>query len=165
VVDVDVDPGDVDGAVEKALRVLNAASQTRSGLSRRLGRAGYSPPTVSEACDRVEAMGYVDDRAYAEATLARRQRQGRGIKVIAAELRHKGIDTDLVDEILGDLSVDDEVSRAAELAAKLLRRHGDEPLVRQREHVMGGLVRRGYAPWVARRALDRASAVDAEADH
>jgi regulatory protein len=157
---VDLDPNDVEGAVEKVLRVLNAASQTRSGLSRKLERAGYSAPTVNEACNRVEAMGYVNDRAYAEATLSKRQRQGRGVKVIASELRHKGIDSALVDEILAELSVEDEVERAAELAGKLLSRHSDEPLVRQREHVMGGLLRRGYPLWVAKRALEKASALD-----
>jgi regulatory protein len=157
---VDVDPSDVEGAMEKALRVLNAASQTRSGLGRKLERAGYSVPTVNEACNRVEAMGYVNDRAYAEATLSKRQRQGRGVKLIASELRHKGIDSELVDEILRELSVEGEVERAAELAGKLLSRHDDEPLVRQREHVMGGLLRRGYTPWVAKRALEKASALD-----
>jgi regulatory protein len=152
-----VDPTDVESAVEKALRVLNAASQTRAGLMRKLERAGYAGRTAGEACDRIEAMGYINDRAYAQATLAKRQRQGRGVKVIASELRHKGIDGDLVDEILGELNVEDEVERAAELAGKLLTRHRHEPRVRQREHVMGGLVRRGYAPWVARRALDKAA--------
>ena len=157
---MDVDPSDVEGAMEKALRVLNAASQTRSGLGRKLERAGYSVPTVNEACNRVEAMGYVNDRAYAEATLSKRQRQGRGVKLIASELRHKGIDSELVDEILRELSVEGEVERAAELAGKLLSRHDDEPLVRQREHVMGGLLRCGYPPWVAKRALEKASALD-----
>jgi regulatory protein len=160
VIGVDLDPNDVEGAVEKALRVLNAASQTRSGLGRKLEQAGYSALAVNEACDRAEAMGYVNDRAYAEATLSKRQRQGRGVKVIASELRHKGIDGEVVDEILGELSVEDEVERAAELAVKLLSRHRDEPLVRQREHVMGGLLRRGYAPWVAKRALEKTSALD-----
>jgi regulatory protein len=152
-----VDPAKVEGAVEKALRILNAASQTRTGLLRKLERAGYAGRTAGEACDRIEAMGYINDRAYAQATLAKRQRQGRGVKVIASELRHKGIDSDLVDEILGELNVEDEVARASELAGKLLARHRDEPRVRQREHVMGGLVRRGYAPWVARRALEKAA--------
>jgi regulatory protein len=155
---------EVDGAVEKALRVLNAASQTRSGLSRKLRQAGYSAFAVDQACDRLETMGYVNDRAYAEATLSKRRRQGRGVKVISSELRHKGIDSELIDEILGELSVDDEIDRAAELAGKLLSRHGDEPWVRRREHVMGGLVRRGYPPWVAKRALEKASSLSVPLD-
>jgi regulatory protein len=155
-----VDPEDSDGAVEKALRILNAAGQTRSGLARKLTRAGYARATVEAACDRLEAMGYVDDRAYAEAALRRRQQQGRGLKVIGAELRHKGIEPELIDELLGEVKTEDEVQRAAELAVKLLRRHQGEPATSRREKVMGTLMRRGYAPWVARKALEAAPALD-----
>jgi regulatory protein len=150
----------VEGAVEKALRVLNAAGQTRSGLARKLSRAGYAPASVEAACDRVEAMGYIDDRAYAEAALQRRQQQGRGLKVIAAELRHKGIAPELIDEVLQQVKPEDEVQKAVELAVKLLQRHRGEPAVRRREKVMGTLMRRGYAPWVARKALEAAPALD-----
>jgi regulatory protein len=146
--------------VEKALRVLNAAAQTRSGLARKLHRAGYGPVAVETACDRVEALGYVDDRAFAEAALRRRQQQGRGLKVIGAELRHKGIDPELIDEVLGEVNLEDEVQRAAELAVKLLQRHQGEPVVRRRERVLGTLVRRGYTPWVARKALETSPALD-----
>src|SRR5579859_2504191 len=97
------DPEDVEAAVEKAVRVLNAASQTRTGLSRKLHRDGYSDAAVEAACSRMEALGYVNDRAYADATIQKRQHQGRGVKVIAAELRHKGIDPEMIDEILGEV--------------------------------------------------------------
>jgi regulatory protein len=115
---------------------------------------------VETACDRVEALGYVDDRAFAEAALRRRQQQGRGLKVIGAELRHKGIDPELIDEVLGEVQLEDEVQRAAELAVTLLQRHQGEPVVRQRERVLGTLVRRGYTPWVARKALETSPALD-----
>jgi regulatory protein len=146
--------------MEKAIRILNGAAQTRSGLARKLRRAGYGPAAVETAGDRVEAMGYVDDRAYAEAALRRRQEQGRGVRVIGAELRHKGIDPELIDEVLGEVNAEDEVERAAELAVKLLQRHAGEPAVRRRERVLGTLVRRGYTPWVARKALETAPALD-----
>lgn len=110
---------------------------------------------MDAACDRIEAMGYVNNRAYAVATLHRRQQQGRGLKAIASELRHKGIDRALVDELLGEVSVEDEIEGATELARKLLQRTGGQP--RQREKVTGRLVRRGYEPWVARKALEKAS--------
>lgn len=148
-------PKDVEAAVDKAVRILNAAAQTRAGLERKLARAGFAPATVEAACDRVEAMGYVNDRAYAEATVNRRQEQGRGVRVIASELRQKGIDRALVDELMGKVSVEEQVDGATELARKLLLRNPDQP--RQREKVTGALMRRGYAPWVARKALERAS--------
>jgi len=156
---LEFDPDDVEAAVEKAVRVLNAASQTRSGLSQKLKRAGFSPTAVAAASARMEALGYVNDRAYADAVVQKRQRQGRGVKVIASELHHKGIEPELIDEILADVDAGAEVERATELAVRLLRRHADEPTVRQREHVIGGMMRRGFTPGVARRALERASAI------
>jgi regulatory protein len=150
-----IDPEDVEAAVEKAIRVLNAASQTRSGLSQKLKRAGYLPAVVEAASARMEALGYVNDRAYGDAVVQKRQRQGRGVKVIASELHHKGIDTELIDEILSDIDPSAEVERAAELAARLMRRHAGEPAVRQREHVISGLMRRGFTSGIARRALER----------
>ena len=150
-----LDVDDVQAAVDKAIRILNAAAQTRSGLGRKLARAGFAPGAVDAACDRVEAMGYVNDRAYAEAALHRRLQQGRGLRVIASELRHKGIDRSLLDELVGQVSVEDEMEGATELARKLLQRDADQ--TRLREKVMGTLNRRGYAPGVARKALERAS--------
>src|SRR5579859_937689 len=94
-----LDPEDLEAAIEKAVRVLNAASQTRSGLSQKLRRAGYSTTVVEAASARLEALGYVNDRAYADTLVQKRQRQGRGVKVIASELHHKGIEPELIDEI------------------------------------------------------------------
>ncbi len=150
-----IDRNDVEAAVEKAIRVLNAASQTRFGLTQKLKREGYSPSVVVAASARMEALGYVNDGAYADALVQKRQRQGRGVKVIASELHHKGIDPELIDEILAGVDAGAEVDRATELAVRLVRRHADEPTVRQREHVISGLMRRGFTPGVARRALDR----------
>jgi regulatory protein len=146
---------DPEAAVGLAIRILNAAAQTRSGLERKLARAGFTAGAVDVACDRVEAMGNVNDRAYAEATLERRRRQGRGLKVIAAELRQKGIDRELVDELIGTVTVEDEVEGATELARKLLERQPDRP--RRSQKVTAALLRRGYAPGVARKALEKAS--------
>ena len=148
----------MEAAVAQAVRILNAAAQTRSGLQHKLARAGFAPGAVDVACSRVEAMGYVNDRAYAEAALHRRQQQGRGVKVIASELRQKGIDRALVDELLGQVSEEDEIEGATELARKQLERNADQP--RQREKMIGRLMRRGYAPSVARKALEKALRVN-----
>ena len=50
------DPEDVEAAVEKAVRVLNAAAQTRSGLARKLTRDGFAAVAVDAACTRMESL-------------------------------------------------------------------------------------------------------------
>jgi regulatory protein len=144
------------GAYEKGLRILNAAGQTRAGLARRLARAGYEEAEVMEACNQLEAHGYLDDRGFAASRLRRRQAQGRGARLIAAELRQKGVPPEVIDEALAGRDEEIEVARAMELAAKLVARRAGEPPGQRRDHVLAALVRRGYPPGVARRALQRA---------
>jgi regulatory protein len=146
-------------AYEKALRILNAAAQSRSGLSRRLLRAGYDEAEVEAACDELESHGYVDDRGFAASRLRRRVQQGRGARLIAAELRHKGVRPEVIDEVLGERDEEVEVERAMELAARLVARKADEAPAQRRNHVLAALVRRGYPPGLARRALEQANRV------
>jgi len=127
--------------------VLTAAGQTRAGLARRLARAGYTGRAVEEACRRLTDLGYLDDRRFAASRARRRLDQGRGVRLVAAELRQKGVEADVIDEVLGMVDPDDQLVRARALAEKLLGARG-------RERTMAALVRRGYSPRIARRAVE-----------
>lgn len=153
----DFDPADAGAAYDKAIRVLNAAGQTKAGLERRLARAGFEPEAITGAVTRLQSAGYVDDTAFARSRLRRRQEQGRGARLIAAELRQKGIAPEVIDEVLGDRDEDVEVARARELAVKLVARKAGESPAKRRDHVMAALVRRGYPAGVARQALELAN--------
>jgi regulatory protein len=127
-----------------------------------LERAGYLAEEIEEACARLEADGYLDDMAFATSRLRRRQEQGRGARVIAAELRQKGVAPEVIDTVLAERDEDVEVARAQVLAAKLVRQRAGEPPAQRRDHVLGALLRRGYTHWVARRALEIANRGEAE---
>ena len=147
------DPDDVEAAFEKAIRVLNAASQTTGGLTLKLRRAGYSAAAATAACHRVVALGYVNDAAFAEAVVAKRLRQGRGRSLIIRELGHKGLDDDAVSGAMGALDPRQELESAIDLAVKLVRRHAAEPDDRRRVKVLSALARRGFSGHTSREAL------------
>lgn len=152
---------DAEAAFDKAVRVLNAASQTSSGLRLKLKRAGFSQEAADQACRRAVELGYVNDRAYATAVVDKRLRQGRGRALISRELGHKGIDRELVRQAVGEVDSEAELGSAAELAAKLLRRHASEPDAgRKREKVLSGLARRGFLGPLSREAYSRAIATE-----
>ena len=150
------DPDDVEAAFEKAVRVLNAASQTSAGLILKLRRAGYSARAAETACRRAVGLGYVNDAAFAEALVAKRLRQGRGRALISRELGHKGLGDDVVTEAVGALDAGQELSSAIELASKLLRRHSSELEPKRREKVLSALARRGFSGHISREALAEA---------
>lgn len=150
------DPDDSDAAFEKAVRVLNAAAQTSSGLTLKLRRAGYNAEAAAGACRRAAALGYINDSAYAEALVAKRLRQGRGRSLISRELGHKGLDDDVVSGAVGSVDARQEMESAIALAVKLVRRHAAEPEARQRLKVLSALARRGFSGHISREALAEA---------
>lgn len=143
-------------AYEKALRILTAAGQTRAGMARRLERAGYDADEIEDACAQLQALGYLDDRSFAASRVRRRQQQGRGARLIAAELRQKGVSPDVIDDALAGRDEQVEVRRAGELAIRLAARRAAEPPAQRRDHVLAALVRRGYPIGIARQAFELA---------
>ena len=72
---------------------------------------------------------------------------GKGKRALAAELRTKGIDDEVIAEALADVDADAERSRAEQLVADKLRRErlndaADDAKVTRR--LVGMLARRGY---------------------
>ncbi|MFN2462381.1 MAG: regulatory protein RecX [Candidatus Dormibacteria bacterium] len=148
------DPGDLDAAFEKAVRVLNAASQTRARLYAKLIRAGYSAEAAEGACARALALGYVNDGAYARSVVERRVQQGRGRAVISRELAHKGLDGETVFEAMVMVDPETEFASARELASRLNRRHAGVTPERRRQKVLAALARRGFSGGVSRAAFE-----------
>ncbi len=152
---VEVEPADEEAAFEKAVRILAAAAQTEVGLTRRLARAGYDEKTVEGVCRRLRRLRYLDDGAFAASRVRMRQEQGRGRKLIAAELRQKGVSSAAIDEALGSADPDQELAQAARVAGRLAARYREDP-ARARRGVMSALIRRGYSFATAREACSRA---------
>jgi len=146
-------PDDEDAAFEKAVRILNAAAQTRSGLIVKLRRGGYSAAAAGAAGERAVQLGYVNDAAYAEALVGRRLRQGRGAGLLRQELGHKGLGNEVVAGAMAAIGPEDELASALDLAARLCRRYSSEvEPARRRDRVLASMARRGFSGPLARRA-------------
>jgi regulatory protein len=106
-----------------ALRFLEARSRSVAEVRRRLARAGYQPDLVEGAITRLVELGMLDDAAFGAAWLESRDRaRPRGERALRQELRLKGLDGALVDELLGErAAAGDDVDRGA--AERVLARH------------------------------------------
>jgi len=144
---------DADAAFEKAVRILHAAAQTTAALQTRLRRAGFDSDVIEEACVRLAALGYLDDRRFAAAVAARRRSQGKGVKLVAAELRQKGVEAELIDELLHTGADGEELAAARAAVSKLLRQRRTTSADSDRWQLMAPLVRRGFDVSVARQVL------------
>jgi regulatory protein len=90
-------------AKERALRLLGLRDRSRREIQMRLRQAGFEPAAVSETVEWLAGLGYLDDRRFAAAYVAEKQRGGWGPRRIRAELAAKGVERPVVDEALAAL--------------------------------------------------------------
>jgi regulatory protein len=170
---------DPQAVLAAAGRFLEARQRSVSEVRRHLAGAAYPADLVSAALDRLIELGILDDRAFARAWVESRDRaHPRGETALRRELALKGIDRDVIAEVLEARSAGlDEYGEPnpgageqedAELRAALalLRRKGatlarvEDPRTR-RQRAYALLARNGFGPGVCRTA---AAAMEADAE-
>jgi len=134
------------------LRLLTSRARTRSELEAQLTKRGYPDDVSAAVLNRLTDVGLVDDADFAEQWVrSRRANAGKGKRALAAELRTKGVDDDVIAGALSGIDAGAERSRAEELVRAKLRRErldtDDEPKVLRR--LVGMLARRGYSQGLA----------------
>ena len=101
------------------MRRLNAAPRSRGELTKYLLAKGFDPTLIEKVLDRVSSMGYIDDAAFAQEWVRSRQRsRGLAPSVLTRELINKDVDIEVIQAALEQLTSDDTLERAYELAAK-----------------------------------------------
>lgn len=148
------------GCHERALRLLAVRPRSRSELGSRLRRAGFDAAEVEAELDRLEAVGLLDDRAFAR-TVAEHHLGARrsGRRAVASALAAKGVARATIEETLAEL-VGDEAERARALAAQRARRLGGLPPQVAFGRLVALLGRRGYDGSTAREAARAALGLD-----
>lgn len=106
-----------------ALRYLEARPRSTSEVRRRLLMRGYRPGLVDGCLQRLLDLGILDDAAFAQAWVESRDRaRPRGERALRAELRGKGIDRQVVDDVI-EARETDQPSADADAARRVLERH------------------------------------------
>ena len=129
------------------LRLLTVRARSRAELAGQLSSRGYPTEVTETVLDRLAAVGLIDDEDFAAQWVRSRQTHaGKGRRALAAELRTKGIDAEVIATALEGLDSGVERVRAEQLVERRLRREalggGDDAKVMRR--LVGMLVRRGY---------------------
>lgn len=157
------DPAAVARAV--VLRRLTIGPRTRAQLAADLARRGVPEEVGAAVLDRFGEVGLVDDAAFATAWVDSRH-AGRGLarRALRHELRHRGVDEDVVGEALSRLDPDEEEATARALVrARLPATRGLDRAARTRR-LAGLLARRGYPAGLAARVVREALAADGDGD-
>ncbi|MGZ5291077.1 MAG: regulatory protein RecX [Actinomycetota bacterium] len=147
---------------ERALRLLAVRPRARRELRSRLLRAGFETAEVEDELERLEAVGLVDDDAFAREVVEHEvtvRRAGR--RAVVSRLSARGVDRETIERAIGQEDAGADEDRALALATDRVGRLSGLPPDKAFTRLMGFLARRGYDPSTARQAARRALEVDA----
>jgi regulatory protein len=175
---------DPEVVLNAAARFLEVRPRSVDEVRRHLGSAGYREELVESAVARLLELGMLDDRAFGQTWVESRDRaRPRGESAIRQELAHKGLDRELIAELLAVRRAGDVDSRGGslggdtdpatsdeapaspdELAAERLLHKRASALLRisdprqRRNRAYALLARNGFDPEICRRVSQRALA-------
>jgi regulatory protein len=140
-------------AVDGAARFLRYRPRSLAEVRRYLVEKNLPPPVVEAAIQRLTAMGYLDDAAF-----ARFWAQSRGEfkplspRALRVELRQKGVPDAIIAEVLAELDDTELAYRAGMARARKLRRPSRQDF---RKKIGDLLQRRGFSYSITRETVER----------
>jgi regulatory protein len=139
-------------AKNAAYRLLTYRPRSRAELVEKLRDREFEGCVIDRVLVDLERFGYINDRQFAEQWTASRVRlRGLGRRRVEQELRNKGIDREIIRDVLVEtLSLDNEKAVANAVAQrKLLSMKNVEPVACKRR-LAGFLERKGFSSEIIR---------------
>lgn len=97
-------------ALDKALTHITFTMKTERGIRAFLQKKGYLQDVCDYVVGRMKELGYLDDALYAAQYLESAQKK-KGARLIAAELKRKGIDDDTIESTVSNISGEEESAK------------------------------------------------------
>ena len=141
-------------AMSLALYALAPRAKSRDELFKQLIKRGVDSDIVNTVLDSLELQGLLNDLEFARLWSESRQRAKKLSKrVIAGELRSKGVSQDIINEVIEEIDDASEYSQAFLLAQRKYNSisHLDPEVIYRR--ISGLLMRKGYGHGVCARIM------------
>ncbi|CAB4547396.1 MAG: hypothetical protein F2536_03860 [Actinobacteria bacterium] len=135
------------------LHQLTRSAKTERQLREVLQKREIPQELIDWAIGDFLAAGLIDDESYAKGFLAARLAKGKAVKLVARELRQKGVADSIIEEVCSAVSAQEQQDLADELARRrIVRMAALAPDVRYRR-LSGFLMRRGFPSAVVSAAV------------
>jgi len=135
-------------AKHQAYRFLASRAHSSYELRNHLHQRGYSSQIIDNVLDELEARGYIDDRKFAlNWARYRLEKKPLGRRRVIYELRRRGVTSETIGEILGQIYAEFDEAGLAESA--MLKRFMEKDLLRsarERERCTRYLMGQGFEP-------------------
>jgi regulatory protein len=134
----------VEKAFQQAMLFLSYRVRSVAEVTRNLVEKGFSEVVVEQTVARLQQNGLLNDASFAQAWVENRDTfRPRGRRILAMELRQKGVADEVIDEALGDSSGEEDLAYQA--AQRQARRLAGLDRKMFRSRLAGFLGRRGFS--------------------
>lgn len=138
-------------AKNKALNLLAYKDRTKKELIDRI-KQDYSEESAVNATNRMEELGLIDDEKYARNLASQLiYKKHMSKRTVQYKLREKGIDRELIDEIISEMEVEPKEQVRELLEGKYRNKLYDE---QSRKRTVSALQRMGYSWYDIKPVID-----------
>ena len=131
-------------AFQRALNFLSYRPRSESEVLRKLTEIGFDETVIAETIERLRRANLISDTQFAKEWVENRSTfRPRGRRILALELRQKGVADDVIQEALDETVDEDELAYQA--AIQKSRRWADLEYAAFRERLSAYLMRRGFS--------------------
>jgi len=146
----------VDGyqrCLNAAIRFLGYRPRSEAEIRQRLLKHGYDGANIDKAIARLKEQGLVDDTAFARFWIENRESfSPRSRRLTKLELQRKGLDIEVIDQIVSEVNDNDSAYRAALSKARRLSPDDYQVFRRRLAQYLG---RRGFDYEVIKETVER----------
>ena len=141
---------------EKMLHYISYRPRTESEVRRKLKEIGAPEEALEQTVDRLRGAGLLDDRRFAALWVEDRDRlRPTGERRLEAELRMKGVESGLIEEVLSARDPELELAQVKSLlSGRWQKEYGLRADQKVRRSLTGRLQRRGFNYQAIRQALE-----------
>lgn len=103
-----------EAALQKALLLLSYRPRSETEIRQKMSRAGFDPEVIAKVLDRLRETGLVRDESFAREWVENRSAlRPRSRKMLAYELRQKGVAEEAIEQALETTSEDEDLALQA----------------------------------------------------
>lgn len=141
-------------AVDLAINYLSFRPRSQIEVQRHLRKKNVAPEIIETVLERLKNLQYIDDRAFTSFWVENREQfNPRGSQGLRNELRMKGIERELLEELVTDEHDEELALRAAQKKAADLLQMPTMDYQTFRNRLGGFLQRRGFSYDVVTRTI------------
>jgi regulatory protein len=143
-------------AKDAAYNYLSYRARSVKEVCDKLAQKEFAEAIIEQVVDDLQRQKLLNDREFARRFVEARLGRANGSRKLAQELRRKGIETEIIDEVLGEFAaILDSEERAVGLLGKQAWRYRGLERDKAKRRMLGFLARRGYDAQMSRSAVDK----------